>query len=171
MAGKLHGFAAGNLARDCESSFTNNGEEMVKISFPVEEYAPRGQQKVTHWIRATLSAVRGAGLKPYLLKGQTVSISGEMKVSTYISAQTGKPMISIDFYNPSLDLIGGSPQQADDQVQQAAPAQQRNGATFGQQAAPAQKTFAQARAASPQRTAGRAAQPNIEEAEEEDIEF
>ena len=81
-----------------------------------------GDKQTTMFIRVALFGKRAEGnLKDYLLKGQQVNISGELKQTEY-QAKDGTTKTSLELNANIIDLVGGrkdSGQQAP--VRQAAP--------------------------------------------------
>ena len=63
---------AGQLGRDAEVRFMSNGDPVC--SFSVAD--SQGKDKPTIWWRASLFGKRAESLTPYLVKGQSVTITG-----------------------------------------------------------------------------------------------
>ena len=70
---------AGNLGKDIEIRRTPNGDAVG--SFSVGD--SQGQDKPTIWWRCQLWGKRAEALAPFLLKGQPVTVSGEVTEREY----------------------------------------------------------------------------------------
>ena len=51
----------------------------------------KGREKVTNWFRVSLWGKRAESLSPYLLKGSSVTVTGEFSLDEY----DGKPQLNI----------------------------------------------------------------------------
>ena len=80
---------AGKLGRDAELRNTQNGDAVC--SFPVAVDQRNGRDKSTNWWRVSLWGKRGEALAPYLLKGASVTVSGEFSLGEY----EGKPQLNV----------------------------------------------------------------------------
>ena len=79
-----------------------------------------GDKQTTMFIRVALFGKRAEGnLKDYLLKGQQVNISGELKQTEY-QAKDGTTKTSLELNANIIDLVGGRKENAP--ARQAAPA-------------------------------------------------
>lgn len=95
--------AAGRLARDAETRKTQGGDSVT--SFTVAVDTRNGRDKETAWLRCSLWGKRGDSLAPYLRKGTSVTVSGELSFSEY----EGKPQQNVDV--KSVALQGGKSEQ------------------------------------------------------------
>ena len=115
---KNHMTAIGNLGRDVEVRHTQSGSAVATFPLPIE--SGWGDNKHTSWLRCTLFGKRAeGGLIQYLVKGQQVAVSGELKVNQYQSRE-GVEKTSVDLIVNDIALIGGRPQQQVQQTQQPA---------------------------------------------------
>ena len=80
---------AGKLGKDAEVRKTQNGDAVCSFSVAVDQRD--GREKTTNWFRVSLWGKRGEGLAPYLLKGASVTVSGEFSVGEY----EGKTQLNI----------------------------------------------------------------------------
>jgi single-strand DNA-binding protein len=118
------------VTRDCEVRYLQSGAAVLTVN--VANNQGFGDKKTTLFIRVSLFGKRAEGnLKDYLVKGQQVCISGELKTNEY-QAKDGTMKTSVELNANIIDLVGGkkneggqqaAPQQAQ---RQAAPAQQSN---------------------------------------------
>ncbi len=67
--------ATGRLGKDAESR--NAGKDTV-VSFSVASEQRKGNEKVTVWLDASIWGKRGQSLLPYLKKGTSVTVHGEL---------------------------------------------------------------------------------------------
>lgn len=80
---------AGRVGRDAELRRTQGGDAVC--SFTVAVDYRNGREKATNWWRVSLWGKRGEALAPYLLKGVSVTVSGEFSLGDY----EGKPQLNI----------------------------------------------------------------------------
>lgn len=95
--------AAGRLARDAETRKTQGGDSVT--SFTVAVDTRNGRDKETAWLRCSLWGKRGESLAPYLRKGTSVTVSGELSFSEY----EGKPQQNVNVQGVALQ--GGKSEQ------------------------------------------------------------
>ena len=113
----------GNLGNDCRPG--QAGQTPV-VNFSVAVKSGYGQNEQTIWVDCALFGNRATALAPYLTKGQTVAVSGELGTREH----NGKTYITCKVND--VTLVGGKQQQ---QGQQA-PQQQQPQAWGQQQQAP-----------------------------------
>lgn len=80
---------AGKLGRDAELRRTQGGDAVCSFTVAVDQRD--GRDKSTNWWRVSLWGKRGEALAPYLLKGVSVTVSGEFSLGEY----EGKPQLNI----------------------------------------------------------------------------
>lgn len=96
----------GYIARDCEVKEVGDS---LAISFSVahsEKYTSKGELKdKTTWVNCTLWRKKeNAKISEYLLKGQIVSLRGEISTRAYM--KDGQPAASLDLRISDIKLIG-----------------------------------------------------------------
>jgi single-strand DNA-binding protein len=96
----------GNLGGDAELRFTKAGTEVLQ--FTVATTAGYGERKATSWARCTLFGKRADSLAPYLVKGQQVAITGEVKLHEWTN-KAGETKQSLEVNVQDVTLIGGKP--------------------------------------------------------------
>lgn len=101
----------GNLGRDCRIN-TVGSHTVVNFAVPATE--GYGDKKKTHWVDCAYWGKAAEAVAPYLLKGQSVCVSGEVGMK---DASDKYPAAMTCRVN-SLTLTGGKR----DQAQQPAPA-------------------------------------------------
>lgn len=99
----------GNLGNDCRQG--QAGQTAV-VNFSVAVKSGYGQNQQTIWVDCALFGNRATALAPYLTKGQTVAVSGELGTKEY----NGKTTITCKVND--VTLIGSKPQQQGQQQQQ-----------------------------------------------------
>ena len=116
----------GNLGNDCRPG--QAGQTPV-VNFSVAVKSGYGQNEQTIWVDCALFGNRATALTPYLTKGQTVAVSGELGTrehnsKTYITCKVN-----------DVTLVGGKPQQQGQQQQapQAWGQQQQQAQQFANQ--------------------------------------
>lgn len=103
----------GNLGSDAQVREAN-GTRFV--SFNVAHSVKKNDTEITTWVGCTLSYVND-NLVKYLVKGQCVYVTGTISLRTY-KGKDGMIHAGVDCRVDSVQLIGGRPQQGD-QNQQA----------------------------------------------------
>jgi len=95
----------GNLGRDVEVRTTQNGTSVATLAIPIQ--SGYGDNAVTSWVRATLWGKRcEGGLMQYLKKGTSVSVTGEISLTTYTNKE-GVEKSSLEMKIDDIALIGG----------------------------------------------------------------
>jgi len=70
----------GRLSKDAEIRQAGSSEV---CAFDVAVDQGFGDKKVTNWFRCQFWGKRGTSVQPYLLKGSSVTVSGELETSMY----------------------------------------------------------------------------------------
>ena len=105
------------VTRDCEVRYLPSGGAVLTVN--VANNQGFGDKQTTMFIRVALFGKRAEGnLKDYLLKGQQVNISGELKQTEY-QAKDGTTKTSLELNANIIDLVGGRKENAP--ARQAAP--------------------------------------------------
>ena len=104
----------GNLGRDAEIRKINDRDY---FAFSIASTKRRGESKVTTWV----SALRPFSdkLKPYLVKGAQVFVSGEADIKTFIT-KDGKVGADVSVFADVLQLVGGLTQNNEPQATETA---------------------------------------------------
>ena len=93
------------VTRDCEVRYLPSGGAVLTVN--VANNQGFGDKQTTMFIRVALFGKRAEGnLKDYLLKGQQVNISGELKQTEY-QAKDGTTKTSLELNANIIDLVGG----------------------------------------------------------------
>ena len=92
----------GNLGADAETK-TLNGK--TYLSLRVASTRKRNQQDVTTWV--SVLASYSEKLVPYLVKGQSVFVSGEADITTY-QKRDGSTGVDVSLFANILQLTGGA---------------------------------------------------------------
>ena len=100
----------GNLGNDCR---TGTAGQTPVVNFSVAVKSGYGQNEQTIWVDCALFGNRATALAPYLTKGQTVAVSGELGTREH----NGKTYITCKVND--VTLVGGKPQQQGQQQPQA----------------------------------------------------
>lgn len=93
----------GNLGRDSESRYTQNGDAIV--SFSVACKSGYGEKAKTFWIRCSMYGKRAEAVSQYLIKGALVGISGEFSLNVYTD-KAGVEKTSAECRVNDLTLLG-----------------------------------------------------------------
>jgi len=94
----------GNLGRDAEVKATAGGTTVCTFSVAVS--SGYGDRKESHWINCALFGKRAESrLVEYLVSGQKVLISGELKTREY-QKRDGTNGFSVEVSVDDIDLIG-----------------------------------------------------------------
>jgi len=98
---------AGQLGRDIEIRHLANGDAIG--SFSVAD--SQGKDKLTIWWRCQIWGKRAESLAPYLLKGQSVTVSGNVTQREY--EKDGVKQTAMEIRVNDVALQGGKPQQSE----------------------------------------------------------
>jgi single-strand DNA-binding protein len=104
---------AGQLGRDSEIRYLNNGDPV--LSFSVAD--SQGKEKPTIWWRASLFGRRAEALAEYLKKGQAVTISGTVTEREY-KDKDGAEKKSVEIRVAEVALQGGRREQQEPAAKQ-----------------------------------------------------
>lgn len=115
--------AAGRVGKDAETRNTQGGEKVTSFSLAVD--VRKGREKETAWVSCTIWGDRGEKVAPYLTRGTSVAVSGDLHVRQYESQ--GKAGVSTECRVVNLTLLGGR-QDGDEGGRQP---QQRGGGSYG----------------------------------------
>jgi single-strand DNA-binding protein len=96
---------AGRLGNDAEQKFFGDGNSVVNFSVAVNRPKKNGQKQDALWVRVALFGKLGESLLPFLTKGTTVGVSGELNVRTYEAK--GATQVSVDLNARQVSLLGG----------------------------------------------------------------
>lgn len=67
--------ASGNLGKDCEQRFTQNGKCIASFSLPVKQ--GYGEHEKVSWVTCKMFGAKADKLPQYLTKGSKVTVTGE----------------------------------------------------------------------------------------------
>lgn len=115
---------AGQLGRDSEIKTIPSGDQV--LSFTVAD--SQGREKPTIWWRCQLWGKRAASLQQYLVKGQAVTVSGNVTMREYTD-KDGTPKQSMDVRVQDVALQGGRKEEQAPR-QAAKPAAKQGGSGF-----------------------------------------
>ncbi len=96
---------AGRLGNDAEQKFFGSGDSVVNFSVAVNRPKKGGQKQDALWFRVALFGKLGETLLPFLTKGTTVAVSGELNVRQYEAK--GATQTSIEINARQVSLLGG----------------------------------------------------------------
>ena len=109
---------AGQLGKDAEVRFLQTGDAVANFSVADSQ----GKDKPTIWWNASLFGNRAKSLAPYLLKGQSVTVTGTVTEREYVDKE-GNKRKSMDVRVNDVALQGGKREQNDTAQRQQAPSQ------------------------------------------------
>ena len=93
----------GRIGKDCETRFTTGGDAITAFSLAVD--VGWGEKKTTLWLRCNGWGQRYEKVAPYLTKGQSVGVSGELSAPEW-TARDGTTKTSIELRLNQLELLG-----------------------------------------------------------------
>jgi single stranded DNA-binding protein (ssb) len=108
---------SGNIGKDCELRQLPNGDSVAQFSVADSQ----GKDKPTIWWRASLFGKRADSLAPYLLKGQQVTVIGQVTEREYTD-KDGAQKKAMEIRVTDVALQGGKREEAP-APQRQAPAQ------------------------------------------------
>lgn len=94
---------AGQLGKDAETRYLPNGDPVA--SFSVAD--SQGRDKPTIWWGCQLFGKRAESLAPYLLKGQSVTVTGTVTEREYTDKTSGQKRKAMDVRVQDVALQGG----------------------------------------------------------------
>lgn len=126
---------AGHLGADPEVRFTSNGKKVTTLR--VAARTRKGQTEDTIWWRVTIWGEQYDKMIPYLKKGSSIIVAGELHKPEIFNDREGKPQVSMEItasyiqFSPFGKPGSGTQGQAEGQQphQQMAPA--ASGPSFG----------------------------------------
>lgn len=108
----------GTVGRDAEVRYLPSGMAVLNVN--VANNVGFGDKQQTLWVRVAVFGKRAEGnFKEFLLKGQQVFVSGELRTNEY-QANDGTAKTSLELVANVLDLVG----KKSDNAGQSQPAQQ-----------------------------------------------
>ena len=106
---------AGQLGRDAEVRYLPNGDAVANFSVADSQ----GKDKSTIWWRCQLFGKRAEALSQYLVKGQSVTVTGKVTERTYQKDGADKTAMEINVSDVALQ--GGRKDESAPAPRQAAP--------------------------------------------------
>ncbi|MGR2662426.1 single-stranded DNA-binding protein [Chromobacterium haemolyticum] len=102
----------GRLAADAELRYTQSGDPI--LTFRVASDIGFGERKSTNWFSCQVWGKRGESLKNYLVKGQQVTVYGQLTLREW-EDKDGNKRLSPDVRVNELSLQGGKQEAGDSQ--------------------------------------------------------
>lgn len=93
----------GRLGRDADQKYLPNGTSVVEFSVAVD--VGFGENKSTLWPKCAIFGTRGEKVAQYLVKGQQVAVSGEIKMREWTN-KDGETKTALEARVAELALIG-----------------------------------------------------------------
>ena len=109
----------GSLGRDGELKSVNN---QSLVSFAVANSVGFGDKKTTLWLDCTLWGKRAESIAQYLLKGQSVFVTGELTTREYQAKDGSGTKTALALNVTAVDLIGKKSDAPAQQYSQPQPA-------------------------------------------------
>ena len=106
---------AGQLGRDAEVRYLPNGDAVANFSVADSQ----GKDKTTIWWNCQLFGKRAESLSQYLLKGQSVTVSGNITQRTY--QKDGVEKTAMEIRVSDVALQGGRKEESAPAPRQSAP--------------------------------------------------
>jgi single-strand DNA-binding protein len=100
---------AGTLGKDAEVNYLPNGDAVCKFSIADSQ----GKEKPTIWWNCQLFGKRAESLAPYLVKGQAVTVSGNITEREW-NDKEGNKRKSMDVRVQDVALQGGRKEQQEE---------------------------------------------------------
>jgi len=120
--------ATGNLGRDAE---TRQAGSATVASFPLAVTVGFGERQSTMWVRCNIWGARASGkLIQYLVKGQSVAVSGELTENAYTN-NDGIEKKSLELNVNTIDLIGSKKDSQQESKPEPQPASPSAGPDYG----------------------------------------
>lgn len=78
-------FLQGRLGQDPQTTTTNNGKHVTKVSIAVD-----GRDDSTMWVNLVAFEKTGEFLQKYWKKGDLITVQGRLDISSYVDKNSGK---------------------------------------------------------------------------------
>lgn len=103
----------GNLTRDAELSYFNNGGAVAKFSIASNRSRKDGDQWISeaNFFEISYFGKPAEAIKPYLLKGKKVAIQGSLKQDRW--EKDGQKFSKVTIVANSVELLGGRAENSD----------------------------------------------------------
>lgn len=105
MSGMLKVVAIGNIGRDAEMKFLEDGTPLSAFTVAVNEPKFGNKEPETKWLRCTIFGKRAEALNQYLLKGTSVYVEGSLTIRKY-TGNDGTMNVSTDVRVNEITLLG-----------------------------------------------------------------
>lgn len=102
--------ATGRVVADAEVKFIPSGDAIC--NFRLASDVGFGDKKTTNWFSCQIWGKRGEALAPHLLKGQQVTVFGQLTLREWTNKEGGKA-ISPDIRIDEIELQGGKQERQD----------------------------------------------------------
>lgn len=108
MSGVNKVIIVGNLGRDPEVRFAQNGMAVCKLSVAVTERVKDGDawKEATEWFRVTLFGKQAESAGQFLQKGRQVYVEGRLKTDKY-KDKDGVEKTSVEVVANVIQFLGG----------------------------------------------------------------
>lgn len=123
MAGMSRIEIIGNIGRDAEMRYSQEGTPRLSFSVAHSPRVKQGEQERTSWYRCTLTGKRAEALQQYLVKGKQVFVRGDFDVREYTN-KDGNVATSLDVFVGEIELIGARVEGQQQEQSYQAPRQQ-----------------------------------------------
>ena len=108
----------GRVVADSELRTTAGGTTLLKVRIASD--VGWGDKKKTHFLDGAIFGNRATALEPHLLKGQQVTVIGELEPPRTYETQQGETRVAQSLVIREIALQGGKPGQGSGQGAQAA---------------------------------------------------
>lgn len=115
-------YIAGNIGADPVTRFTPSGQKVT--SFNVATNMRKGENSVTIWYRITVWGDRFDKMMPYLKKGSSIIVIGELQEPKIWTDKEGRPQVSLDV---TAEILRFSPFGKPDRGQESGAGSSRGG--------------------------------------------
>jgi single-strand DNA-binding protein len=99
----------GNLGKDAELRYLQSGRGVLSFNVAVtERWTDRNTQErkeKTNWYRCSLWGQQAETLKPYLVKGKQVMVTGTVEARAYMD-NSGQPQATLELTARDVRLLG-----------------------------------------------------------------
>jgi len=114
---------SGRLAANAEQKTSKNGRQYLEFRMGNNEYRS-GENSETYWFRVTSFNPNHMKLLPYLTKGRTIEVIGDLSASPYMSTTTGKPEAGLEVLANDIKFDGNFSKVTDTQNTETPTAEQ-----------------------------------------------
>ena len=108
----FNGFITGNLGRDPELRYLDNGRTVANFTLAVRQAKRRGEDLPARWVKVALWGQSAQFVADYVRKGDTVGVWGRVEAPELFTKKDGSTGLAEVFTADNVEKFSSSQQQA-----------------------------------------------------------